>query len=104
MTANKLLRITWFGNPVLREPARRLTKQEITSAEIQQLIAYIKHTVDKKQYGVGLAAPQVGVGLAVALIAIKPTPTRPNREIFNKVIINPEITKKYGKKVPMWEG
>lgn len=104
MTNLKLLRRTYFGNPILRAPARRLSKDEIVSDEIQQLIKNIKYTVDKRKYGVGLAAPQVGVGVALALIAIKPTPTRPDRKIFNKVIINPEICETYGSKKGMWEG
>jgi peptide deformylase len=104
MKEPKLLRRTYFGNPILRETAKRLSKDEILSDEIQQLIKNIKYTVDKRKYGVGLAAPQVGVSIALALIAIKPTPTRPDRKIFNKVIINPEIIETYGNKKGMWEG
>lgn len=101
---NKILRRTYFGNPVLRIAAKRLSKEEILSDEIQQLIKNMKLTVDKRKYGVGLAAPQVGSSVALALIAIKPTPTRPDRAIFNKVIINPEIIETYGNKKGMWEG
>ena len=104
MREQKLLRRTVFGNPILRTPARQLTKQEILSDEVQQLIIDLKYTVDKKKLGVGLAAPQVGVGIALARIAIKPTPTRPNRKLFDRVIINPEIIKTNGKKQQMWEG
>jgi peptide deformylase len=59
----KLLRRTKFGNPILRQKARRLTKDEILSDVIQSLIANIRYTVAKKKYGVGLAAPQVGRAL-----------------------------------------
>jgi peptide deformylase len=101
---NKILRRTYFGNPLLRAEARKLTKAEILSDEIQQLIKNMKFTVDKRKYGVGLAAPQVGSGVSLALIAIKPTPTRPDRKIFNSTIINPEIIETYGNKKGMWEG
>lgn len=100
----KVLKRTVFGNPILRKPARQLTKTEILSPEIQQLIADMKYTVDKKQYGVGLAAPQVGHDLAIARIAIKPTPTRPTRQLFDRVVINPKIIGTNGRKKRMWEG
>lgn len=102
--SHTLLRRTYFGNPILRIVAKKLSKDEILSDEIQLLIKNIKYTVDKRKYGVGLAAPQVGVNIALALIAIKPTPTRPDRKVFNKVIINPEIVETYGNKKGMWEG
>ena len=101
---NKILKRTKFGNPILRQPARVLSDEEILSDEIQQLIKDIKYTCDKKQYGVGFAAPQVGVSLALMVIAIKPTPTRPDRELFDRVAINPEILEFIGKKQRMWEG
>jgi len=104
MREPKILQRTVFGNPVLREVARQLTPEEIKSDTIQQLITDIKYTVDKKKYGVGMAAPQVGEGVALARIAIKPTPTRPNIQVFDRVIINPKITRTIGEKVLRWEG
>jgi peptide deformylase len=61
-------------------------------------------TVDAKSYGVGLAAPQVGESVALSVLGIKPTPTRPNLEPFNTVLINPEIVETFGEPVPKWEG
>lgn len=100
----KLLKITRFGNPILREVARKLTKGEIMSEYIQNLITDIRYTAEKEQYGVGMAAPQVCESIALSMVAIKPTPTRPNLERFETVLINPEILETYGDKVPMWEG
>lgn len=101
---SEILGITYFGNPVLRSKARRLSKDEILSDEIQQLIKNMHHTLKKREYGVGLAAPQVGVSVALSVIGIKPTPTRPNLKVFNAVLINPEIVETYGEAVPLWEG
>lgn len=98
------LRKTYFGNPVLRQVAPLLTPKQIVTSEIQQLIKDMKYTVDARKFGVGLAAPQVGRSVALALIAIKPTPTRPNRKVFNRVIINPKILETYGNRTGMWEG
>lgn len=100
----RILRRTQFGNPVLRTPTRQLSKAEILSPAIQSLIANMQHTLRVKKYGVGLAATQVGQGVALSIIGIKPTPTRKNLPIVNEVLINPEIVKTYGDKEPMWEG
>ncbi len=92
-----------FGNPVLRQTARTLSIDEICSVATQKLIADIRHTNEQKQYGVGLAAPQIGVSVALSVIGIKPTPTRPNVQPFERVIINPRYTG-VGRRVPLWEG
>ncbi len=97
------LSLTQFGNPILRQVARPLSAQEITSDEIQQLITDIRYTNQTKSYGVGLAAPQVGVGIALSVIGIKPTPNRPNLTPFEQVIINPSYGG-IGKRIGMWEG
>lgn len=100
----KILQRKQFGNPVLRQQARLLSLDKITSQEIQGLIANMKHTLKMCKYGVGLAAPQVGKSVALSVIGIKPTPTRPELKRQNLVIINPKIVNTYGKEVPMWEG
>lgn len=85
----RLLKLTRFGNPMLRQKQTELTPEQILSSDIQALIANIRYTNETKKYGVGLAAPQIGVGVALSLIGIKPTPSRPNLERFEQVIINP---------------
>jgi len=99
----KRLWLRQFGDPILREKAARIGKSEIASAEIQKLIVDIRNLNTAKQYGVGLAAPQVGVSLALSVIGIKPTPTRPNLEPFDTVIINPTY-EGIGRRTGMWEG
>ncbi len=98
-----ILPLCQVGDPILRRKARRLEIDDIRLPEIQQLIVDIKHTVAKKQYGVGLAAPQVGQSIALSVIAIKPTPNRPDLEPFEQVIINPSY-KGLGRTIGMWEG
>lgn len=100
----KILPLTRFGNPILREKARELTADEIRSQEIQQLIADMRHTLKERPYGVGLAAPQVGKVIQLSVIGIKPTPTRPDLEPFATVLINPQIIDHSEEVVPMWEG
>jgi peptide deformylase len=100
----KVLVTTEFGNPILRKKARKLRLQQIKSAKIQALIIDMKHTLITKKMGVGVAAPQVGESLALSVIAIRPTPHRPNVKPFDLVIINPEIVEASNIMKPMWEG
>jgi peptide deformylase len=99
----RLLKLTRFGDPILRQRARQLSVQEIHSDKIKKLIRDIRYTNHKKEYGMGIAAPQVGESLALSVIGIKPTPTRPNREKFDQVIINPTY-EGIGRRSGMWEG
>lgn len=101
--SNSVLKITRFGDPILREPTRKLTVKEIQFDEIQGLIKNIRTTVEVEKAGVGLAAPQVGASVALSLIAIKPTPNRPDNERFESVIINPAYVG-IGRRGGMWGG
>ena len=100
----QLLEIHYSEDPILREKCRRLSKDEIRSSEIQNLIDDMKYTSDEKKTGVGLSANQVGEAVAVSVIAIKPTPARPNLRPFDKVCINTEIVETFGEKELKWEG
>lgn len=95
--------ITRFGNPILRQHARRLTKAEIKDDVTHELITRLKCINQHKKYGVGLAAPQIGIDAAISIIDIKPTPTRPDLERFETVIINPSYIG-VGRRRGMWEG
>jgi peptide deformylase len=64
------LKIISVGEPVLREAARRLTLEDLRSTEIQQLIQHMRETMNDAP-GVGLAAPQVGFPLQLAVIEDK---------------------------------
>jgi peptide deformylase len=99
----KVLKLTRFGNPILRTSSRTLSIAEIKSDEIQQFIANIRYTNTTKKYGLGIAAPQVGVNIALSLIDIKPTKTRPDVDLYEQIIINPRY-EGVGRRVSMWEG
>ena len=74
------IRIT--GEPVLHERASEVNE---ISAEVRELIADMFETMDKAP-GVGLAAPQVGVGLRIFVFDYEVEDTR-----FRDVAINPEL-------------
>lgn len=97
------LSVTRFGNPVLRKPCRILSVKRIATNDIQSLIQAMYAKLATDMYGVGLAAPQVGYSIALSVIGIKPTPTRPDAQRFNSVIINP-VYKGIGDTVEKWEG
>jgi peptide deformylase len=59
--------IRQVGEPVLRQRARRLTVEEIRSPQIQRLIEQMRDTM-RTAPGVGLAAPQIGQALQLAVI------------------------------------
>jgi peptide deformylase len=103
----KILKRTQFGNPVLRQKAKRLSNDEILSDEVRDLIKNMRHTLLNRNYGIGIAAPQVGQSLAISVIELRSTRTRPNlpkSKWVSMVIINPEIVKTYGESKEMWEG
>ncbi len=64
----------------------------------------MQSTLKTFKLGVGLAAPQVGEGLALSVIVIQPTKHRPEVEPFELVIINPKIIETIGRKKQLWEG
>lgn len=95
-----VLPIVQAGEPVLREKARELTGEEIRSAEIQDLIETMKQTMYGAP-GVGLAAPQIGRNLQLAVIEDKADymrdiapeflSERERRAVAFHVIINPKL-------------
>jgi peptide deformylase len=96
------LKITRFGNPILRKAAKRLNSDEVKSGPIQTLIRDMKALLETDEYGVGLAAPQVGKSIALSVIGIKPTPTRPTVARFETIIINPDYVG-IGEPTSKWE-
>jgi peptide deformylase len=95
------LKIMQAGDAVLREQARELSRDEVRSRETQQLIEAMRETMYDAP-GVGLAAPQVGLGLQLAVIEDKKEYTKDAAPDFLKereripvpfhVIINPQLT------------
>ncbi len=62
-----ILKIVQAGHPTLRKPTRELSRAEIRSAAVQQLIELMRETM-RDAPGVGLAAPQIGLALQLAVI------------------------------------
>jgi peptide deformylase len=95
------LKIVQTGKEALRQRARDLSRDEILSPSIQQLIELMRLTMWDAP-GVGLAAPQIGESLQLAVIEDRPeyhrelTPeqllARGRKPVPFHVIINPKLT------------
>ena len=101
------------GEPVLRQTARKLTREEILSPTTRQLIEQMRETMHKAP-GVGLAAPQIGLGLQLAVIEDKAEymkdiaseilAARQRKPVPFQVIINPVLTPETGPTADFFEG
>jgi peptide deformylase len=95
------LKIVQAGHPVLRSYARPLAVKEIRSRAIQELIERMRETM-RDAPGVGLAAPQIGEPLQLAVVEDREEYQRnvaeERLELLDRspvpfhVIINPTIT------------
>lgn len=107
------LTIVQAGAPVLRKAARALRPNEIRSREIRALIQQMKETMYAAP-GVGLAAPQIGQGIQLAVIEDRAEYTkgwtpeqlaeRERKAVAFHVIINPRITLVGEESVEYFEG
>jgi peptide deformylase len=96
-----LLKIVEVGEPVLRTPARDLSVDELRSPATRQLIELMRATM-RDAPGVGLAAPQIGEPLRLAVIedpaeyqaGLPPAEleARDRRPVPFHVIANPRLT------------
>lgn len=107
------LKISQVGEPVLRQPARPLSSEEILSPSIQQLIELMHDTMQDAP-GVGLAAPQIGLPLQLAVIEdrleyhreipAEQLAARRRVPIPFHVIINPQLSIANTTEVAFFEG
>lgn len=78
-----ILPIITIPSPILRNNSRDITKQELKTPEIIALIKNMRDTMPARD-GIGLAAPQAGVNVNIAVIATDKGPL---------VAVNPKIIK-----------
>jgi peptide deformylase len=82
-----VLKVRTLPDPVLRQKAKKVANID---SSIQKLIDDMIDTM-RTVHGVGLAAPQIGISLRIAVIEI------PGKEVI--ILINPEIIKRQGERV-----
>jgi len=108
-----ILKVRAAGEPVLRGRARPLRPEEILLPSTQELIVSMRETMHDAP-GVGLAAPQVGLPLQLALIEdreeymkdLSPEmlAERERKPVAFEVIINPVLTLESPLEVEFFEG
>jgi peptide deformylase len=96
-----ILKVARMGHPVLRAKARALERAEIRKPAFQHLIDDLMDTMDEYR-GVGLAAPQVHVGLRL-FVAVLDADDTDGGEREPVVVVNPEITPVGTDLVDGWE-
>ena len=97
-------RIRTMGDPVLREVAEKLTKEEILSDEIKSLISDMDDSM-RHAGGIGIAAPQIGVSKQLTIIDV-PDESRYEEATASErmIIFNPKIDFLTDEKDGYWEG
>lgn len=105
------LEIVQAGHPSLRRAARELSKEEILTPDIQTLIQEMIASM-REAPGVGLAAPQIGRAIQLAVIedmdqshlTQEQIEERDRRKVPLHVIINPKLTIEDAETVSFFEG
>jgi len=106
-------KIVQVGDPVLRRRARELSRDEIATPAIQELIIRMRDTM-RDAPGVGLAAPQIGESIQLVVIEDPPhahagmTPAqlaeRERSAVAFHVLVNPRLTVEGDEQVAAYEG
>lgn len=81
-----------MGNPLLRKVARQIDPSEISRPEFQQLLADMRENM-KHYGGIGLAAPQIGMSIQLAVIELEGGKNRYGSDegLPFTVFINPHV-------------
>jgi peptide deformylase len=104
-----ILEIVQVGHPALREPSRPLTHEEVLTPAFARLIEDMKETM-RAAPGVGLAAPQIGLGLQLAVMEdparVEPDDAneRDRHPVPFHVMVNPVLTVEDPGPVIFYEG
>jgi peptide deformylase len=106
-------KIVQVGDPVLRRRAREVTRDELATPAIQNMIATMRDTM-RDAPGVGLAAPQIGESLQLVVIEDPPqlqaglTPEqlaeRERAAVPFHVLVNPRLIPEGDAVVSAYEG
>jgi len=98
-------RVIRLGHPLLRQVARPLEPYEIAGDWLKQLIPDMVDTLHDYG-GIGLAAPQIGESIRLAIIEIDGGPTRYGEldSVPLTVFINPQIEVLDPATAGYWEG
>jgi len=98
-----ILKVARIGHPVLRRAAEAVTPEALQTDELLRLIDDMVETMHEYE-GVGVAAPQLHLGLRLAVIEIPDTDERSDDGVPLTVLVNPEV-EPLGDEIDLgWEG
>ena len=92
-----MVKITKDGDQILRDVAKDVPVDKIASKETKDIIKDMSDALAKEKFGVAIAAPQIGVGLRIFIVAGKVFSKRKGKEDStddtepNQIFINPQI-------------
>jgi peptide deformylase len=94
------------GDPVLRQVAKPVAKKDIGSPKVRRVIKRMREALAKENFGVAIAAPQIGESLRIFVIAGKAfgKPKEGESPLPDKIFINPELMRLSKKTSKMTEG
>lgn len=99
-----ILKVARLGHPVIRTEAREVAAQEISTPEFQHLLDDMVETM-REYNGVGLAAPQVHISMALAVIEVAQNVRYPEAPTVPLTfLINPRIEARSQEAADGWEG
>ena len=98
-----ILKVARIGHPVVRARASDVRPDRIAAADTQRLIDDMVETMHEYD-GVGLAAPQVHVGLRLAVIEVPEEDERAAGGVPLTILVNPVVHPLSDQKVDGWEG
>ena len=99
-----VLKRSEFGDPILRAKAKKVPLKSIGTPAFNRLVADMVYTM-RRANGVGLAAPQIGKSMRLAVLETRPTKMRLNLERSDVVVIvNPRIVHRSRVLQKEWEG
>ena len=98
-----ILKVSRMGHPVLRQRAKDIPPEEITTPPLQRLVADMVETMVDYE-GIGLAAPQVYRPLRLIVLGMPDVDPEEEGVIPLTVLFNPEFTAMSEDRVDGWEG
>ena len=98
-----ILKVARLGHPAVRSVARPVPPDAVSSPDFQRLVDDMVETMHEYD-GVGLAGPQVHVGLRVAVIEVPASDERSREAVPLTVLVNPLVTPLGEEKEQAWEG
>ena len=98
-----ILKVARIGHPVIRSAARDVPPEVLASPDFQHLVDDMVDTMHEYD-GVGLAGPQVHLGLRVAVLEVPASDERSREAVPLTVLVNPVVTPLGEEKEQAWEG